>query len=79
MSSKLVKFELNYNGVGQLLKGPEMVGILTDAALQVKNRAGDGYSVHIGPHRANVSVRTESDDAIQDNLDNNTLLKAVRG
>lgn len=79
MSSKLVKFELNYNGVGQLLKSPEMVSVLTDAASQIKNRAGDGYSVHIGPHRANVSVRTETEEAIQENLDNNTLLKAVRG
>jgi len=77
--SKLEKFELNRSGVGQLLKGPEMQAVLISSASQIQNRAGDGYSVHVGPHRANVSVRTETDDAAQDNLDNNTLLKAVRG
>lgn len=55
-----------------------MQGVLIDYANRVKNNAGDGYSVHVGPTRANVSVRTETDEAAQDNLDNNTLLKAMR-
>lgn len=79
MSSHLVGFKLNYDGVGQLLKSPEMQDVLIGYANEVKNRAGDGYSVHVGPRRANVSVRTGTDEAAQDNLDNNTLLKAVRG
>lgn len=77
--SSLEKFELNYNGVSELLKGPNMQAVLVSEAVKVKNRVGDGYSVYVGPTRANVSVRTETDDAAQDNLDNNTLLKAVRG
>lgn len=77
--SKLVKFKLNYEGVSQLMKSPEMQGVLIDYANKIQSRAGDGYSVHVGPRRANVSVRTETDAAAQDNLDNNTLLKAVRG
>lgn len=73
------KFELNKEGIAELMKGPEMQAVLIANAHEIKNRAGDGYDVHVGPTRANVSVRTGTDKAAQDNLDNNTLLKAVRG
>lgn len=73
------KFELDYAGVGQLLKSEEMQSVLIDYANAVQNRVGDDYSVYVGRTRANVSVRTDNDDAIQDNYENNTLLKAVRG
>ena len=76
MSNKL-KFKLNYKGVGQLLKSAEMQSVLSSYANEIKNRAGDGYDVYVGRTRANVSVATEA--AAQDNLENNTLLKAVRG
>ena len=74
----LEKFELNKEGVAQLMKSPEMQAALIGHAKDIKDRAGDGYDVHVGPHRANVSVRTGTKEAVQDNLDNNTLLKAVR-
>lgn len=73
-----VKFELNKAGVKELLKSQPMVDVLKSYAGQVANRAGDGYDVHVGPNRANVSVETVTDEAAQDNYDNNTLLKAVR-
>ena len=73
-----MKFELNRSGVADLMKSAEMQSVLIGYAGDVKDRAGEGYDVHVGPNRANVSVRTETDAAIQDNLDNNTLLKAVR-
>ena len=73
------KFELDYEGVGQLLKSEEMQSVLISYASAVQNRAGDDYSVYVGRTRANVSVRTDNDDAVQDNYENNTLLKAVRG
>ena len=73
------EFELNKEGVAQLMKSREMQAALIANAHEVKNRAGDGYDVHVGPTRANVSVRTGTDEAAQDNMDNNTLLKAVRG
>ena len=73
------KFELDYEGVGQLLKSAEMQAVLIDYANAVQNRAGDDYSVYVGRTRANVSVRTDNDNAVQDNYENNTLLKAVRG
>lgn len=76
--SSSIRFELNSAGVKELLKSDAMVGILKSYASSIANRAGDGYDVHIGPNRANVSVETTTDEAMQDNYDNNTLLKAVR-
>lgn len=73
------KFELNSDGVTALMKSPEMQSALISHAKAIKNRAGDGYDVHVGPSRANVSVATGNAAAAQDNMDNNTLLKAVRG
>ena len=62
-----------------LIKSGAMISVLESYADGIAARAGDGYDVHVGPHRANVSVRTATAEAAQDNLDNNTLLKAVRG
>ena len=73
------KFVRDHEGIGQLLKSAEMQAVLIDYANAVQNRAGDDYSVYVGRTRANVSVRTDNDDAVQDNYENNTLLKAVRG
>jgi len=72
------KFVLNREGVRELMRSDEMVGVLTEFADRVANRAGDGYSTHIGPNRANVSVVTDTDEAYYDNLDNNTLEKSIR-
>lgn len=71
-------FELNHAGVRELLQSQEMQDVLVDFAGQVANRAGDGYSVYVGTNRANVSVRTETEEAMADNLDHNTLEKAIR-
>ena len=73
------RFELNRDGVAELMRSEAMISVLESYADAIAERAGDGYDVHIGPRRANVSVRTVTDEAAQDNLDNNTLLKAVRG
>lgn len=75
---KLKKFELNYAGVGQLLKSEMVISALVANADKVKNRAGSDYDVYRhGRTRANVSVRTTTKEAYQDNLENNTLLKAL--
>ena len=74
-----VKFELNSAGVRELMQSSAMQSVLLNHARQIQSRAGDDYSVHVGPTRANVSVRTANSRGAQDNLDNNTLLKAVRG
>lgn len=74
------KFKLNYSGVGQLLKSAEMQNVLTNKAMEIKNRAGEGYAqdIYVGKTRANAMVYAETYQAKKDNLKNNTLLKAVR-
>ena len=71
------RFELNSSGVRELLLSDEMLSVCEGYAKQIQKNAGDGYSVHRGVNRVNVSVETES--AMADNYRNNTLLKAVRG
>lgn len=74
------KFELNYNGVAELMKSPEMIEVLKDKAREIQEAAGDGYEINsfVGKNRANVSVKTKTRKAIRDNNKNNTLLKAMR-
>lgn len=74
------KFELNYRGVAELMKSPEMVAILKEKAKGIQERAGSGYetSTYVGKNRENVSVKTKTSKAIRDNNKNNTLLKAMR-
>ena len=73
-----MKFELNSAGVVQLLKSAEMRGVIESEANGMSNRAGEGYVVRYGRDRVVAFVETGTDAAVQDNLDNNTLLKAVR-
>lgn len=74
----LEKFVLDRAGVRELMQSQEMQDVLVEYASQVADRAGDGYSVYVGITRANVSVRTETEEAMADNLDHNTLEKAIR-
>ena len=78
--AKKFKIELNRAGVGELLKGPEMQAYLKEIGSGIVNRCGPGYEmdVHIGPYRANVTVKPGTVRAYIDNNRNNTLLKAVR-
>lgn len=72
------KFVLNRAGVRELMQSQEMQDVLVEFAGQVAENAGDGYDVYIGTNRANVSVVTATDEAAADNLDHNTLEKAIR-
>lgn len=76
-----VKFELNRAGVQELLKSDEMAGICKQYANQVRGRCGDGYTVdtYSGKNRVNASVHASTSAARKDNLNNNTLLKALGG
>lgn len=76
--SKGFEFKLDYAGIGELMKSTEMQNVLISFAEQVAGRAGDGYSVYVGPTRANVSVETKSEAAKRDNYENNTLEKVIR-
>lgn len=76
-----VKFELNRDGVKELLKGAEMQGIINDYAQQVQNAAGDGYESEMvtGANRAWATVKAGTAHAYYSNLRHNTLLKATGG
>lgn len=75
-----IQVELNREGVRELLRSPGMGGICRGHALAIAKRAGTGYSVSVytGPNRVNASVMTETVEAARENLESNTLLKAVK-
>ena len=79
--SQNVKIELNSSGIVKLLKSDGVQSIVMATAETVKNRCGSGYEsdVHEMPKRIISSVYTAERAAYQDNLDNNTLLRAVNG
>lgn len=76
-----VKFKLNYEGVGQLLRSEEMKSVCEGYAARIQGRCGPDYEVttHTGPKRVNASVHAATVEARRENAKNNTLLKAVRG
>lgn len=76
-----VKFQLNRNGVRELLKSSEMQSICLDYANSALGRLGPGYEVssHSGRNRVNAEVKAETFAAKRDNLKNNSILKAVKG
>lgn len=73
-------FKLNYKGIGELMKSEVMQTVLSEYATNIKNRCGNGYEqdMYIGKTRANAMVSATTFQARKDNMDNNTLLKAVR-
>lgn len=74
-----VKIVLNSDGVRQLLKSSGVQKLLKDKASEIRGRCGDGYEqdIHIGENRANAMIWAETPKAKHDNLQNNTILKAV--
>ena len=71
---------LNSAGVQELLKSPEMAAICKEYADTAVSRLGDGYgvSVYTGKNRVNVSIYANTYDAIKENLNDNTILRALR-
>lgn len=77
-----IKFELNSEGVRELLRSSEMANICREYAEAVQGRAGgDGYEVttHTGKNRVNASVHAVSDEALHDVYNENSLVKALHG
>lgn len=77
--AKTVKLELNREGVRELLKSDEAMAVcqrLADAAL---GNLGDGYetSPYRGENRVNVSIAAVTWKAYRENLQSNTVLKAL--
>ena len=75
-----LKFELNYAGVGELLKCDALCEGMQSIGSGVAARAGDGYEAdtQIGKKRAHTFVKPTTKQAYYDNLKNNTLLKALQ-
>lgn len=74
-----VQLEVNYSNVGRLLKSEDMRSAISQAAAAIANNAGKGYShdTKMMGTRVIASVFTDSKEAVQDCLENNTLLKAA--
>jgi len=74
------QFKLNRNAVAELMKSEAMQKVLVQKASEIKNRCGDGYEqdIYVGQNRANAMVSATTYQAKKDNLENNTILKAVR-
>jgi hypothetical protein len=72
-------FELNHDGVRELLIGTEMQAVLQEKADAIAARAGEGYEteVYVAQTRAVATVSTATREAMKDNLENNTLLGAL--
>lgn len=74
-----VKIELNYAGVGQLLKSDEIREFIKTEADRRASALGAGYATdsHMAGTRVISSIFTETAAAAKDNTENNSLLKAV--
>lgn len=75
-----MKIKLDYQGIGQLLRGEEMKALVEERGSAAATRAGEGYNhrVHNTGQRQACNVFPEAFEASRDNLKNNTLLKSVK-
>lgn len=78
--SKKMEIKLNSSGIRGLLRSNEMMETIQPAADRVLRKCGTGYQLdpYTGKGRVNIGVRAVSDDAVKDNFENNTLLKALK-
>ena len=76
-----VMIELNSEGVRELLRSSEMMSICEEHANRALSRLGDGYAVtkHVGKNRVNAQIKAETFKARKENLENNAILKSLRG
>ena len=75
----MIKVELNHEAVGEMLKSSEMQELVKSYADEIAKRAGDGYAsdTYNAGSRVIASAYTETEEAMEDNLENNTLLKVM--
>ena len=74
-----VKFELNKDGVKQLMQSGEMMSVCREYANAAMASLGNGYEVSdmVGKTRVNVQITATSFKARKENLENNTILKSL--
>ena len=75
-----IKFELNREGVRELLKSAGAESICREYAERARSRAGEHYAVEARhyPERSGAAVYPNDGEGYHDNLKNNTLLKVLR-
>lgn len=75
-----MRVELNIEGVRELLRSNEMKAICEDYANNALTRLGTGYEVSsmTGKNRVNAEIKAVSYKAKKDNMENNSILKALR-
>lgn len=78
--SQKVRFELNLKGLNELMKSEEMQEVLSNKGAEVASRAGSDYAyrTHLANWVAITNVYPNSPEARKENLENNTLLKALK-
>lgn len=78
--AKKVKFELNLQGLNELMKSSEMQSVLQTAGNAVAKSAGKDYAarVHTASFVAIANVYPNSKDAAKENSEGNTLIKGLR-
>lgn len=76
-----VKIELNHENMRRLLRSQEAKDVCENYAKAAESRLGDGHLVTTwtGPGRVNASIMAETAEAIRNNAENNTIMKAVLG
>ena len=81
MSRQKVRVELNLQGVNELMKSKEIQAVLQQEGEKVAAAAGEGYAArtHLANWIAVTNVYAETEEAKRENLEHNTLLKALGG
>ena len=74
-----VEIKLNSANIRAILRSADMQSMLEAKAAEIAARAGEGYEyqTHDSGQRIIANVYAATDEARKDNLENNTLLKAL--
>lgn len=74
-----VEFELNRDGVKELLKSSEMQTLMQECGSAVQSAAGEEYEceIRVGANRCWANVSAATPHAYYSNLKHNTLVKSL--
>ena len=74
------RIKLNRAGVRALLRSQEMMNVCTRTAYKARAQLGDGYEVtyRTGKARVNASIAAVTPKAKRDNMENNSILRALK-
>ena len=75
----MIEFELNREGVRELMRSSEMQSVLHDIGATAASSLGDGYelSERVGKNRANVQIAANTPKARAQNAKHNSILKSL--